>query len=491
MNTQARIAANIPVANMVIRGTIISDNLIEVGGRGGSLTFLTPDARKYVDRLPLGDPSKLADLYSLSFEEILDYLEELGSKLDVERNEHMQYARSVSYQTSQMTPSVLDYLYRSFPARFRRNNVREVAELSIGVNYLEGWVRQKRLSGAWVDVRCIGARTLHIVAGNNPSISVGTVIRNAILRSDALIKAPSNDPFTALGIALTMHDMAPHHPLTKHLSVAYWRGGDVELEEKLYQPHNLEKIMAWGGFASVKHVTQYIQPGLELISMDPKRSASIVGPEALQSEHAMREAALRIASDIGGFNQTACTNARVIYVMSGTDEDGLAKLNELGSYVYEALMNLPASISTQSKSIDRDLKAHVEALRFQDEWYRVIGGDNDEGAIVVSQLGQPVDFATKLNDRVANLVPVDSFDDVVGAINSYTQTVGVYPESLKQALRDILPFHGAQRLVSLGYAISGSITGPADGIEPLRRLGKWVTDEISSPDSVTPPWQWE
>ena len=68
-----------------------------------------------------------------------------------------------------------------------------------------------------------------------------------------------------------MADMAPDHPITRHLSVAYWKGGDVEFEEQLYQPHNIEKIVAWGGFASVKHVTRYIQPGLELITLDPKR----------------------------------------------------------------------------------------------------------------------------------------------------------------------------------------------------------------------------
>ena len=108
-----------------------------------------------------------------------------------------------------------------------------------------------------------------------------SVVNTAILRGDAIIKTPSNDPFTALGIAETMCDIEPGHPITRHLTVGYWKGGDTGLEEKLYQPHNIEKIVAWGGFNSVKHVTKYIQPGLELISMDPKRSSSIVGAAAL------------------------------------------------------------------------------------------------------------------------------------------------------------------------------------------------------------------
>jgi hypothetical protein len=45
-----------PIASMVIRGVVYTDDLIEVGGRGGDLTFRTPDAHRYLDRLVLGDP---------------------------------------------------------------------------------------------------------------------------------------------------------------------------------------------------------------------------------------------------------------------------------------------------------------------------------------------------------------------------------------------------------------------------------------------------
>src|SRR3546814_5944892 len=35
--------------------------------------------------------------------------------------------------------------------------------------------------------------------------------------------------------ARTMIDMDPDHPLTRHLSVAYWKGGDEEVEQYLYR----------------------------------------------------------------------------------------------------------------------------------------------------------------------------------------------------------------------------------------------------------------
>ncbi|MCY1436382.1 Long-chain acyl-protein thioester reductase [compost metagenome] len=282
--------------------------------------------------------------------------------------------------------------------------------------------------------------------------------------------------------------MAPDHPLTRHLTVAYWKGGDQELEQRLYQPQNLEKIVAWGGFASMKHVTRYIQPGLELISLDPKRSASIIGKGTFESEATMREAALRLASDIGALNQKGCVCARVVYVQSGTDEAGLAQLNTLGRYVYDAMQTLPNTLSTVPKRYDSGLRAEVDALRLDDEWYQVIGGKDGEGAIICSQIPEPVSFATLLDDRTANLVPVDDLSEVMAAVDAYTQTVGVYPESIKDELKDVLPLYGAQRIVSLGYAAAMKWAAPQDAIEPLRRMGKWISNQIASPETSPAPW---
>ena len=94
-----------------------------------------------------------------------------------------------------------------------------------------------------------------------------------------------------------------------------------------------------------------------------------------------------------------------------------------------------------------------------------------------------------LSGRVANLVPVDSIDKVSAAVNAYTQTVGIYPESLKRALRDTLPVYGAQRLTSLGYACNVTSATPQDAIEPLRRMCKWIVEEECDPERVFPMWR--
>jgi len=479
---------NKPIAHAVIRGEVIDSDLIEYPGRDGVITFMAPNPSKIVDRLPLASPGDLADLYDLRFDDILDYLEELGKRLDINTNEHMQRARELTYDASPVPPALVDLGYSGFSTFFERDKVRQIAEKSVGLDYLEGWVEHRLIDGVIIKVRAFGSRGLHIVAGNGPGLGLLTLVRSAISRSDCIIKAPSNDPFTSSALAMTMCDMAPDHPITKHFAVAYWQGGDAAVEDKLYQPHNIEKITAWGGLAGIKHVTKYIQPGLELISLDPKTSISVVGPEALDGQQ-MKEAAHRLAIDIGGANQAGCSSSRVAYVLTGSYEDGVERVTELGKLVYQAIMDLPPTFSTMPKSYDKELKSHVDALRLDDEWYKVIGGEKGEGAIIISKFPRKVDFAAYLADRTANFVPCESIDDVLLGVDAYTQTIGVWPESLKAQLENVVPFYGAQRLVTLGNALyNGPLIGLAhDAIQPVRRMCKWIANEVSEGITDTSP----
>ena len=478
-----------PISYAVIRGRLIESDLVEFGGRGGDISFLAPDPHKLVDKLPLGSPCKMEDLYELTFEQILDYLEELGSRCDIRKNDYLMEAREMSYATAPTTKPIMDVFFEHLPAMFERERIRRMCDFSVGVPYLEGWV-EKAINGTNVAIRAYGARSLHIVAGNGPVLGALSILRGAVTRSDTLIKVPSNDPFTTGAIARTMCDFAPDHPITKHVAVAYWRGGDEEFEKKLYQPHNIEKIIAWGGFNGVKHVTKYIQPGLELISLDPKRSASVVGAEALEDPALFEETASRIAVDVATGNQTACVSARLVYVMCGTDDEGIEKLKRLGQLVYDAIMRLPRDLSTRPKRYDPTLKAHVDALRLNDDWYTVIGGEDGEGAIIVSHTADRVDFYEYLADRTVNLIPVDTLDEVLDAVDAYTQTIGIFPESLRDELRHKMALHGGQRFVSLGYAFNGpGLVGPQDGIEPLRRMCKWIISEQPMSDARKPLWE--
>ena len=465
---------------LIIRGEIIDDAKIEHGGRRGGIRFRAPDIAEHLNKLMLNTPSKMADLYEISFEDILDYLVELGQRLHFESNPHVREAFRLSCMTSGLSESILKFHYSNLPGMFDRSEMRAMIDRSCGIEYLEGWVDQgsSRFPGLSARTRAFGARCVHVIAGNAPIVSILTVVRNALTRSDALIKLPSNDPLTAVALVRTMVEMAPDHPITKHISVAYWKGGDDAIESVVYDPRGVEKIIAWGGFDSIKHITRYLQPGIDLITQDPKLSGTIIGKEAFVDDDTLKAVARRLALDIGAQNQEGCVSARVIYAETGLDEEGVKRANRLGELTFAALQELPPHLSTPHKAFDQGLKSEIDAARLQDEDYRVFGGRNNEGALIVSQEDYPVDFSRILACRVGNIVPIESTETAVRSVNAYTQTIGIYPESLKEKLRNRLAFQGAQRLVSLGGAATMQHNMERqDAIEPVRRMVKWVTEE--------------
>ncbi|MET0586971.1 MAG: long-chain-fatty-acyl-CoA reductase, partial [Novosphingobium sp.] len=65
------------------RCKVLESDLIAMGGRGGDITFLAPDPHKIASQIPLASPRLMEDLYELSFDQILDYLAELGTRLEL------------------------------------------------------------------------------------------------------------------------------------------------------------------------------------------------------------------------------------------------------------------------------------------------------------------------------------------------------------------------------------------------------------------------
>lgn len=471
------------VIPLVIRGKIITDDLKSYSTRGGKFTFQSPDVTKYLDQLILSDPGQQKDLYDISLDEIIDFFVALGKRLTLEDNAYLRKALEMSIDTSSFSEEMLRFQFGLIPMILSRQAIEQQIDNSIGRPYLEGWVNESA-GGRDYAVRAFGARAVHVIAGNGWVIALQTLIVNAITRSDAIIKIPSNDLYFCLAAVQTMIDMAPDHPVTRHVSVAYWKGGDENVERALYRPLNLEKIVAWGGFSSMESIRNYLGPGLDLVALDPKSSASIIGRDAFESADSLAHVAEMTARDIGYLNQAGCINARTIYVQSGTDSEGIKRANELGRAVFDAIQKLPSSLSSVHPAFDTTLREEIDGVRHSGI-FRVFGGRAAEGAIIVSQYSEGVDFSDRLDCRVANIIPVDDIDEAVSRLSIHTQTIGIYPDALKTDIRDKCALRGGQRMTSLGTATVGGFGGPQDGIEPVRRMVRWIRDDTATTNGGT------
>src|SRR5205814_922769 len=152
--------------------------------------------------------------------------------------------------------------------------------------------------------------------------------------------------------------------------------------------------------ASMTHITKYIQPGVDLVAMDPKLSSAIIGAEAFADETTMAECAHRLAIDFGFLNQQACSAARVVYIQTGMDKAGISVANRFGEMVFDALQKLPAEVSGPTPRMNPALAEEIQSLKVMSD-DKIYGG-GPEGAVIVSSTDEPVDFAPILTDRVAN-----------------------------------------------------------------------------------------
>lgn len=463
----------------VIRGRVVTD--AEVEHHAGGVTFRTPDPHKLLAELPLRSRVGLADLHTISMDEIIDFLAAVGDRLRLATNEHLQEAFGLTTRASNLTEDVVRAIYEDQLASFfRPERIRDAVERRLGLRYLEGWVHEPSADGRDQRVRAFGARTAHVVAGNGPGVSAQTIVRNAITRSDAIIKTPSNDPVTAVAIVRTMVDLDPSHPLTRHVSALHWRGGDEAVERVVFSHPNVDKIVAWGGVSAIKHVARFVGPGVELIALDPKISVSLIGAEALTGDGERAEAARRLATDVGVMNQEACVSSRVAYVdVSGIDEPE-PLVRSLAELTYQALQHLDPAFSSPADTLPADLRDEIEVALLVGE-PEVVGGGTAAGGVLISWDGRPVDYTASLAARYVNLVPVRGFADAVEGFSSATQTCGVYPATLRERLRDELALAGVQRIKVLGSGIGDNQAIPQDGIEVLRRMCRWIVDEGEPP----------
>ena len=450
-------AATVP---HVIKGEIIEGSAQDYG------RFATPALDLDALVWPRDLPPPAADV---PVAEILDILEALGGWLDRDPEGAVERAMIASAGTNPLERGVLERSYRTLSRVFDRQSLLFQVEQELGgIDVLDGWREVETPSGRRARIRAFPPRLVHIVAGNAPGVTAMTVTRGALTKGVHLLKLPSNDLYTASAVLRGLSAVAPGHPVARSFSAAYWRGGDRTVESMLFRPQFFDKLVAWGGESTIRSAKDYIGPGFELVAFDPKTSISMIGREVHVDGTTRSEVADAAAADATVMDQQACVSSRFQFV-EGTVE-------QVDAYCEALLARMgierpvTSACSTPPAGAIRD---EIEALGMLEPDYRVFGGFDGRGIVIRSD--EPVDFHP--DGRVVNVVRVEVLDDAIRHANVATQTVGIYPDARRVALRDRLAAQGVQRITRIGSAGMVEAGLPHDGFLPLQRFVRWVNDE--------------
>lgn len=407
--------------------------------------------------------------FDVPLADIIDFLAAVGERMDLETNPHLQHALEASAEFSALGPRILAQGYRGLRQAFDPDKLWFQVDHEVGREVLDGWKDVPDLTGKVRRIRAFPPRLVHIMAGNAPGVTAASIVRGALTKGVHLLKLPSNDLFTGTALLRTMAEVGPNHPVTKSFSCVYWRGGDPVVESALFRAQYFDRLVAWGGDAAIRSALQYVAPGFDLVSFDPKVSISLLGREALDSEEAMRASAAAAADDASLFNQEVCAASRFVYAEG--DRDDLARWCEL--LVSELGVERDLADAVVPTLLPADARAEVEVLRSMSPAYEVFGAADGTGLVILSE--DPVGFHPSA--KTVNVVRVASLHDALEYVNVATQTVGIFPPVRAAELRDPLAAHGMQRLVPLGEVLNVAPGYPHDGFFALHRFVKWLVDE--------------
>lgn len=457
MNLQASAKVRVP---HIVKGVLVE------GEDVATSDFVCP--RVNIDDL-FWTRTESGPAFDVPIAEIIDFLVEVGQALDFEKNVYLQESAKVSVMFNSLERRIIENTYRGLPLFFKREALEFQVESEIGRPMLDGWALIKTPSGG-KRVRAFPPRLVHVLAGNTPAVAATTIVRGALTKGVHLLKLAANDPLTASAILRTMADIDPSHPTLRSFSAVYWKGGDASVESAILRPQFYDKLVVWGGEASIRNALRYAGPGFEIVSFDPKVSMSFLGKEAYESEALLEEAVEGAAADITIFNQDACAASRFIYA-EGTEE-------QVDSFCKRLAVSLRKErwfSSAKAAPLSSELQSEIECLRGLEPVYRVWGDYSGAGLVVRSD--EPVDFYPV--SKTVNVVVVPSLQEAVRHANVATQTVGVFPASRVAALRDSLASMGVQRIIPLGGVAYGVEGLPHDGFYPLRRFMRWLLDEAT------------
>jgi hypothetical protein len=83
------------VVPLIVRGKVVESYLSRHKMRGGVGEFLAPDLTRLLDKLPTSAVS-LRELHSISIDDIIDFLADVGASLSLAHNPHLRLAFEIS-----------------------------------------------------------------------------------------------------------------------------------------------------------------------------------------------------------------------------------------------------------------------------------------------------------------------------------------------------------------------------------------------------------
>ncbi len=405
------------------------------------------------------------NLHKMHFDDITIFFQKVAKFWFAEKNEFRDEAARLASIVTGYPESIVCRDYKMTSELFLdRSQLYDQIDLELGNRwYIDEWVP---CLSCLIKAQPRGLVT-NVLVGNIPIASTFGMFRSLVVKNNTVCKLPKKDPINALYYAMSFLKVAPENPITKSTSIVYWER-DSWQEQRILEAS--DAVCLWGGEQSINEIKKKIKMGTKILEYGPKRSLCMIDLNNIDPDDRLDDIALRAAHDFSIFNQEGCFTSQELYIAS---QDEL--FDKFIKYFAKAMDHF---LKVYPKGeIMADNKAHVLLTRSEQQLVgaEVISTENHDWTIIISKDRKRIQSHPL--SRTAVVHRIEKLEDAMEAINSYTQTVGIYPWKASEKLRDDITIRGADRIVAIGMANYARVGFPHDGIWTYNQLVRWVNVE--------------
>jgi hypothetical protein len=370
------------------------------------------------------------------------------------------------------SPPMIRTVLDRMAADWRADRLRNLLDAEfVDPQVLERFRPRRSVDG--IEARAIGPRlTTHFFSGNVPGVAVTSLIRAALVRSPSLGKTAVGEPLLPALFARALAEVDPQ--LGAALAVAYWSGGDQELEGVALE--RAEAVIAYGGNDAIRAIRERVPAHARFLAYGHRVSFGMVARERLTREGAAALAA-GAAQDIATFDQQGCVSPHLFYVEEGGETSAAGWAELLAGALADAERQLPRGrLSPSESSAIRQLRGEMEFAQLAGRG--VVLHASPEGTSWTVILDLDPTFEASCLNRTVRVKPVSSLEQVpalAARVGPLLQTVGLAaPPERALAMAEALGRIGASRIAHVGEMAWPPPHWLHDGRPPLADLVRWV-----------------
>jgi hypothetical protein len=263
---------------------------------------------------------------------------------------------------------------------------------------------------------------LTICSGTVPGVSTTAVLRSLLVGAGTLVKPGAGDVVLPVLFAKALRDIDPE--AADALAVAYWSGGDAELEDAALAA--VDRVVVYGGDETVRSVRRRTPPDTTLVEYRHRVGIVVVGAGG-RDEQELERIADDVAESVVPYEQRGCVSPVRVHAV-GTRDDAVRFGTKLADRMERRSATMPGRRTPEEAAAAQQLVGSLELRRAAGESVDLWAGRG--WAVAVESVGEP--FA---GGRVIMVRATDSVEKAASALMRWrgrlqaVGTAGLAPEA--------------------------------------------------------------